>query len=116
MKGFVDNVLAECFSFGTCLRRGYLTIGKMFLKSWPRWSATDIDKLCCTIKFETITSAFKTFCCLEEFSPVNDGEVDFVSSEKNVLEDVKVCYSDLLHLQETDVYNLNLYHMGYNEI
>ena len=42
--------------------------------------------------------------------------VGFVSSEQNVLEDVKVCYSDLLHLQDTDVYNLNLYHMGYNEI
>ena len=63
MKGFVDN--ADCLSFGTCLRRDYLTIGKMFLKSWPRWSATDIDKLCSTIKFET-------YCCLEEFSPWND--------------------------------------------
>ena len=52
LKHFVDN--AECFSFRTCIRRGYLTIRKMFLKTWPRWSATDIDKLCCTIKFETI--------------------------------------------------------------
>ena len=44
----------------------------MFLKSWPTWSARDINKLCCTITFETITYAFKTFCCLKEFSEVND--------------------------------------------
>ena len=42
--------------------------------------------------------------------------VDFVSSEKNVLEDVKVCYSDLLYLYDPNGYNLNLYHMRCNEI
>ena len=67
LKRFVDN--AECFSFGTCIRRGYMTIMKNVFQI-----LTEIISYRKHLKtlFENITSALKTFCCLEEFSPVND--------------------------------------------
>ena len=51
----------KIFCFGTfTIDAAILLLGKTLLKSCVRWSAVAMGKLCWTIKFVAITSAFKT--------------------------------------------------------
>ena len=58
LKSFIDN--STCLLSSTAIGLTNFAIRKLGLNNGPRWSTVTNGRLCCTRKFATATSAFKT--------------------------------------------------------